>query len=188
MRALRIKVVAFGVAAFLSVLPISMSAVPAQAQDLFGFLRVLFRPAAPVPAYQPFDYRSVPALERYRLRPRPKAVRLEQPQTPIRVEPKAPGEIANPVPDLLTDSTLRPGDLVMFPDGLRTFTGRPGSQHALADFRSVSQAGKSISPATRKLLATFPPGVNPAWSAESTSRLAAVSRVGTTGSVRRTDR
>jgi hypothetical protein len=142
---------------------------------------------APVPAYQPFDDRSVPGFERYRLRPRPKPIRLEQPPTPVPVKPKAPGEVANPVPDLLTDSTLRPGDLVMFPDGLRIFTGRPGSQHALADFRPASRAGKSISPATRKLLAAFPPGVNPAWSAENSSKLA-VSRIETTGSVGRAGR
>jgi hypothetical protein len=188
MRVLPPKVVAFGVAALASVVPISMSVVPAQAQDLFGFLRVLFRPVAPVPSYQPFDYRSVPALERYRLRPRPKAIRLEQPATPMPVKPKVPGEVANPLPDLLTDSTLQRGDLVMFPDGLRVFTGQLGSQHALADFKPVSPAGKSVSPATRKLLATFPPGVNPAWRAESSSMLAVVGRVGTTGSVRRTGR
>lgn len=187
MGALPTKVVAFGVAALASVVPLSTSVVPAQAQDLFGFLRVLFQPAAPVPAYQPFDYRSVPGLERYRLRPRPKAIRVEQP-TPVPVKPRTPGEMSNPLPDLLTDSTLQRGDLVMFPDGLRVFTGQLGSQHALSDFTPVSAAGKTVSPATRKLLATLPPGVNPAWSGESSSKLAAVSRVGTTGSVRRIGR
>ncbi|HEX2053484.1 MAG TPA: hypothetical protein VHJ78_07160, partial [Actinomycetota bacterium] len=100
-----------------------VAATPARAQDLFGFFRVLFRPVAPVPAYQPFEYRAVPVPERPLVRPRPKAVRLEQPPIKMPTKPKAPGEVVNPLPELLADSTLRPGDLVMFPDGLRAFTG-----------------------------------------------------------------
>ena len=90
----------------------------------------------------------------------------------------------NPVPELLADSTLQPGDMVMFPEGLRVFSGRPGNQHTLADFEPVARAGRSVSPATRKLLATLPPGSNPAWSAESLGKHAVVSRASTTGSVR----
>jgi hypothetical protein len=45
-------------------------------------------------------------------------------------------EVTNPVPDLLTDSTLRRGDIVMFPEGPRVFNGQ-GSKHALTDFVPV---------------------------------------------------
>ena len=70
----------------------------------------------------------------------------------------------NPVPALLADSTLQSGDLVMFPDGLRVFTGRTGDRHTMADFKPLAQAGKHLSRATRKLVAHLLPGENPAWS------------------------
>jgi hypothetical protein len=172
----------FGICALL--LPFLVGAEPARAQDFFGLFR-LFSPPAAVPSYQPYDYRSVPSFERPIMRRRPKPVVASDVQKPAPV-PKAPGEVTNPVPELLADSTLQPGDMVMFPDGLRVFTGRPGSRHTLADFEPVARAGRTVSPAIRKLLATLPPGSNPAWSAESRGKLAVMSRVGTTGSVRRT--
>src|SRR5215213_1479600 len=162
-------------------LSLLVGAAPARAQDFFGLFR-LFSPP-PVPTYQPYDYRSVPNFERPVVRRRPKPVVANDGPKPPPV-PKAPGEVTNPVPELLADSTLQPGDMVMFPDGLRVFTGRPGSPHTLADFEPAARAGRTVSPATRKLLATLPPGSNPAWSAESLGRLAVVSRASTTGSVR----
>jgi hypothetical protein len=96
----------------------------------------------------------------------------------------------NPVPALLADSTLQPGDMVMFPDGLRVFTGKPGSQHKMADFKPLSQAGKALSREMRKLVAHLLPSENPAWSTDglnSRSKLAANTKdVATTGSVKRT--
>jgi hypothetical protein len=172
------------------VIPLAMSAVPAHAQGLFGIFKIFSRPPDPIPAPQPFDYRVDPALEqpRRKARPRPKPAEqaIKKP-----VEPKAPGEIDNPFPALLADSTLRPGDMVMFPDGLRVFTGKPGDQHRLADFKLVSQAGKAISKETRKLAGKLIPGENIAWSTggRSGSKLAAnVTDVETTGSLRQTGR
>ena len=96
----------------------------------------------------------------------------------------------NPVPALLADSTLQAGDLVMFPDGLRVFTGRAGKQHSMADFKPLAQAGKALSRATRKLVAHLLPSENPAWSMDGLkagSKLAANTKdVATTGSVKRT--
>jgi hypothetical protein len=96
--------------------PILCSAVPARAQDFFGFFRPFSRPIVSVPIYQPFGYRPLPELEqpklRPKLRPRAKVARVEQPPIKMPEKAKAEGEIANPVPDLLTDSTLRPGDMV----------------------------------------------------------------------------
>ena len=83
------------------------------------------------------------------------------------IEPKPPGEIANPVPALLADSTLRPGDMVMFPDGLRVFTGRPGGSHKLAYFKPLAQAGKHLSRATPKLVAHLLPAENLAWNTDA---------------------
>jgi hypothetical protein len=173
--------------------PILCSAVPARAQDFFGIFRPFSPPIAAVPLYQPFEYRPVPALDpsklRPKVRPRTKVARVEQPPIKMPEKPKAEGEIANPVPDLLADSTLRPGDMVMFPDGLRVFSGRPGAKHVLADFEPVSRAGKAVASATRKLVAPLRPGENDAWSVDqvksSDKLVASIKDVRSTGSVKR---
>jgi hypothetical protein len=99
------------------------------------------------------------------------------------------GEIDNPVPALLADSTLRQGDMVMFPDGLRVFAGRAGGPHKIADFKPVAQAGKLLSPETRKLVRHLLPSENVAWSTDavrSRNKLAVnADDVATTGSVTR---
>jgi hypothetical protein len=114
---------------------------------------------------------------------------VEQLKVKEPVEPKPMGEIANPVPALLADSTLRPGDMVMFPDGLRVFTGKPGGTHKLTDFKPLAQAGKHLSRATRKLVQHLLPAENLAWNTDavrSGGKLAAnTDDVTTTGSVNR---
>jgi len=176
--------------AFILFLCLLVGATPVRAQDLFGFLRLIFQPPAPVPTYQPYDYRYAPGVERPVIRRRPKpVVSNELPKIPP--VPKAPGEVSNPVPDLLSDSTLRRGDMVMFPDGLRVFIGTEGGQHKLADFQPLARNGKSASADARKLLATFQPGSNAAWSASGlklTGKLAVSGDVQRTGSVARSHR
>ena len=166
------------------VVPFAIGAAPARAQDLFGFFRAF---APPPPAYQPYEYQPTP--ERRRVRARPKPAPVEQNVVKKPVEPRSPGEMDNPVPALLADSTLQAGDLVMFPDGLRVFTGRAGKQHSMANFKPLSQAGKSLSRATRKLVAHLLPSENPAWSMDGLkagSKLAANTKdVAATGSVKR---
>ena len=166
--------------------------VPAQAQDLSSFFKAIFSPPpAPAPVYQPFEYGPAPDAER----PRPRV--LHRPRTAPGAEAqggpeksKALGEFENPLPALLVDSTLEPGDMVMFPDGLRVFTGQPGSHHEMRDFKPVTQAGKAVSRETRKLVAQLRPGQNNAWSTAGLglgtgSRLASNARdVATTGSLR----
>jgi hypothetical protein len=175
-------------------LPLAAGAIPAQAQDIFGFFRAFSPRVAPPPTYQPYEYRHGVEVERPRpkVRSRPKLVPLEQTTVRKPIEPKPPGEIENPVPALLADGTLRPGDMVMFPDGLRVFTGKQGSQHKLTDFKLVSQAGKAVPRATRKLAANLRPGENTAWSTGglgSGGKLAVNTRdVETTGSVRQPSR
>jgi hypothetical protein len=48
---------------------------------------------------------------------------------PVPLKPRAMGEIENSLPKLLTDSTLRDGDIVVFPDGPRVFRGSRGHKH-----------------------------------------------------------
>jgi hypothetical protein len=83
----------------------------------------------------------------------------------------------------LTDSTLRDGDIVVFPDGPRVFRGSPGHKHQLKDFVAITQ--RSVAPSTRKLLAAMKIGPNDAWSQQISglSRRVAASDVETTGSV-----
>ena len=170
------------------VLPFAISAVPAQAQGIFGFFGTFSQPTAPAPP-QSFGYQPDPGVEqpRRKARPRPKSVVVEKLEIKKPIEPKPLGEIANPVPALLADSTLRPGDMVMFPDGLRVFTGKPGSSHTLADFKPLAQAGRHLSRATRKLVAHLLPSENVAWSTDavrSGGKLAAnTDDISTTGSV-----
>ena len=173
------------------ILPFTITAVPAQAQGIFGLFRAFSQPAAPTPPPQPFGYQPDPEVEppRRKARPRPTPVVVEQPEIKKPVEPKPVGEIANPVPALLADSTLCPGDMVMFPDGLRVFTGKPGGIHKLSDFKPLAQAGKHLSRATRKLVAHLIPAENIAWNADavrSGGKLAAnTDEVSTTGNVNR---
>ena len=181
-----------GVLALALSLPITISSVPARAQDIFGFFRALSQPAAPTPP-PAFGYQPDPAVEqpRRKARPRPKPVAVEQPEVKKPVEPRPVGKIDNPVPALLADNTLRRGDMVMFPDGLRVFTGRPEGPHKFADFKPLAQAGKHLSRATRKLVQHLLPGENIAWSTDairSGSKLASNTKdFDETGSVGRTD-
>src|SRR3954468_8774936 len=140
------------VSALALLVPFTLSASPASAQDVFGFLRLFSAPIAREPVYQPYELRALPELERRTTRRRPKVVRADPPKIPIK--PKPPGEVTNPVPELLADSTLRRGDIVMFPEGPRVFAGEHGAHHTLADFERVGTGDRSVPPALRKVAAT----------------------------------
>ena len=167
--------------------PLTLSAAPASAQDVFGFLRLFSSPTAREPVYQPHEFRALPEHAPRTVRRRPKVVRTDPPKIPIK--PKAPGEMTNPVPQLLADSTLRRGDIVMFPEGPKVFNGQPGTQHALTDFVPVARAGSVVPQSTRKVLASLRPDWNAAWSTERSTaggKLAENTRdVETTGGVNR---
>jgi hypothetical protein len=159
-----------GLVALGLLVPLSLSPAPASAQEVFGFLRLLSSP--PVvrePVYQPYDYRPLPDLERRTIRRRPKVIRADPRASKVPIKAKAPGEVTNPVPELLTDITLRRGDIVMFPEGPRVFNGQAGSKHALIDFVPVSRAGSVVPSSTRKLLASLRPDYNAAWNAEKSA-------------------
>jgi hypothetical protein len=164
------SVLALGVA-----VPLATGAVPARAQDMFGFFKPYAPPQAqPLATLQP-PSEGAPLTVRVRSRrneARRNEARAEKPPVKATViamplKPKDPSKIANPVPALLADGTLRSGDLVMFPGGLRVFTGRTGDDHALADFEPLAQSGKAVPATTRKLVAQLRPGLNSAWSADA---------------------
>lgn len=163
----------------------AVAAQPAAAQSLFD---VLFgRPIARAPVYEPTYYPYARAFERAPVRRRPKVVRAPPPvQMPAK--PKPVGQVTNPVPELLADSTLRRGDIVVFPDGPRVFNGDHGTRHSLADFEPVSRAASLVPASTRKLVSNLKPSVNMAWSTDkpaAQNKLAVNTRdVETTGSVK----
>jgi hypothetical protein len=185
MRDLAVSLLRLGAARLLFTLALSISlagATPARAQDLFGLFRLMFQPSvrAPAPYY---DYRRAPQP-----RPRrPKVVRSDEASKAPR-PPRPMGAMTNPVPELLADSTLRPGDIVMFPEGPRVFVGQARGQHALEDFEPISPNAKSVPQATRKLLAQLRPGWNGSWAADAPAaggRIAAAKDVDSTGSIAR---
>jgi hypothetical protein len=102
---------------------------------------------------------------------------------PVREIPKPADIPANPHLALMTDPTLVPGDIVIFPDGPRVFQGEPGKRHAATDFVPFGEA-KGLSKADRKYLTALRTGVNDAWTEESDTKMARNTRdVETTGSI-----
>lgn len=70
--------------------------------------------------------------------------------------PKAPPRFtsaagSDPIATLLRDPTLRPGDIVMFPDGARVFKGGRALPHAAGSFEDVGQS-RLVSKASRKMV------------------------------------
>ena len=71
--------------------------------------------------------------------------------------------VVNPFPLLLVDSTLRPGDIVVFPDVPRVFTGSPARSHSLGDFEKFTTAGKKLPQSVREALTKIKASVNHGW-------------------------
>ena len=112
---------------------------------------------------------------------------VDEPSPKITRDPKTIGEISNPLLALLADETSRPGDMVVFPDGVRVFRGKPGSRHQLPVFVKLTDTASS----DRKLVARIVIGQNPAWSFETgqPSKLAKSDQdVDETGSTRKAGR
>jgi hypothetical protein len=153
---------------------------PATAQGLFASLspRVLYSGLPAPPAH--FTHRVVPTtkpeLERpplqFNVRPRQKGGtghgrKLEGSGKTKELVRRAPpvNRRVNPLPLILTDGTLRAGDIVVFPDGPRVFTGLPGLSHSAVDFEKIRRGAIRISKRTRDALAKIKTGVNDAWAA-----------------------
>jgi hypothetical protein len=119
----------------------------------------------------------------------PRTIREKKQQKKIEAAkpgpPVKPAQIpANPHLALMTDPTLIPGDIVIFPGGPRVFQGTPGNRHSLRDFVPFAKA-KGLAKADRKFLTALRTGVNDAWVEEKIdTKLARNTRdVESTGSV-----
>lgn len=143
-----------------------------------------FRSVARAPTFRV----SVPALPRVE---RPRIISVPAPTVMKPATPPDPSKRENPLAAILHDSTLRYGDVVVFPDGPRMFKGDGGTRHSLRDFVSLS-ASRGLPPATRKKLLAMPVGDNSAWSSDLSSRGNRIAHsavdVETTGSVTLGDR
>ena len=180
------------------------AAVPAVGEDagIYAFIHSqrperATAPARPMPeiALPRFDVQAPRArLARPRAVSRPREEREEAGKPVMPVAARPIGEVSNPVPALLADKTLRPGDIVVFPDGPRLFKGQPGGRHALADFVKIASA-KGLPQPARKIVSAMLVGRNDAWSMEELRpdrRLAGRARdieaTGSTGKARRSRR
>jgi hypothetical protein len=181
---------AFGVAAVMVV-----ASVPLRAQDRDSVFAALFQSqrhegyfeqrAAPQPSrgwYSPFqlDHRFPRREKRRNKINAAKPVPVEKSQDSVK-----PAQIpSNPQLALMTDPTLRHGDIVMFPDGPRVFQGSSGERHAASDFVPFGKAS-GLAAKARKYLTALRSGVNDSWADISDStKLAQNTRdVETTGSV-----
>ncbi len=114
-------------ASFAAVACLGLS-VPSSAANA-GFFDFLFAPFRPQPAYP--QYAPQPMQQR-------KRVVIHRPKNLVAKLHPAKGAHAAPVVGLMEDESLRNGDVVMTADGLRVFTGSPGSHHSEDDFAKIS--------------------------------------------------
>jgi hypothetical protein len=153
------------------------TAVAVQAADdgFGGLFRSLFAPPAPVQAVAPVaaplpdpyarPLRRQRMQARAALRARARYVALPKPEAaetkPVKVE--RPSGPFDPRAALLRDPTLRPGDIVILPEGPRVFKGESGSKHRMSDFEDVSRS-RAVSTKTRRdlMAMTAPVGALPA--------------------------
>ncbi|HEX8165013.1 MAG TPA: hypothetical protein VF601_04405 [Beijerinckiaceae bacterium] len=172
-----------------------LPSVPASGEDagIYAFIhsqargRAYAPPPAPAFALPRLEWdvpRSRFARPRPLAHPRDDGTESSRPTMPLVAKPM--GEVENPVPALLADKTLRPGDIVVFPDGPRLFRGEPGERHALRDFVKIANP-KALPPEARKVVTAMLVGRNDAWSSDVVPdrKLAAHRDVDSTGSTRK---
>jgi hypothetical protein len=138
-----------------------------------GEITVVYGIGGPAPvAPAPRDTYAAPApattVEPSRVRP--KIIVIEPLPAPPVVS-RSSSVLTNPVPLLLSDPTLRAGDVAMFPDGVRVFEGETGSRRTLRDFVPLDAAQRLVSPPLRERLSALRPGWIGAWSADETTAL-----------------
>lgn len=152
--------------------------------DGLDFLRQIFSgpAAAPAPVAQPYAVQPYDAPIRQRatrrhrisvkaLRGRTRYVAL--PKAEVKTKEKEPKPLAIAVSPLksldartalLRDPTLRPGDIVIMPEGPRVFQGEADTdKHSMRDFQDVNSPGVVAAKTRKELLAmTAPIGALPA--------------------------
>ena len=114
-----------------------------------------------IPVNPPYHYRVAPRPE-----PGGAGVRIFE----VSPEPASQGVAAlrprrrgNPLADLLSDPTLRPGDIAMFGDGPRVFTGAPYGRRELSDFVPAASGARMLPPAVRDHVLQLRPGWSDTW-------------------------
>lgn len=133
MKSQRFSALGIGRAASFAMIACLALTVPFSAANA-GFFDFLFAPFHPAqPAY----------TEQYAPRPYPKKRReaVHHPHNLVaRLHPSQGGRGAHaaPVVGLMDDGSLRNGDVVMTADGIRIFTGDPGSHHSEDDFAKIA--------------------------------------------------
>ena len=166
---------AYGVPFTVGLLGASASLTPASAQ-LFSYYNQpapVYRPGLPPPPPNSQHLRVLPRADpeqagrplQFNVRPRRKAAK-NAPEVARKARPM--NERLNPLPLILKDETLRPGDIVMFPDGPRVFTGSStGGTHTIHDFVA---AAKKLSNSALAAIKRMQPGTNEAWNYKVLSR------------------
>ncbi|GJD60813.1 hypothetical protein [Methylobacterium frigidaeris] len=164
---------------------IASSAGARAENDGLDFLRQIFSgpAAAPAPVAQPYAVQPYDAPIRQRasrrnrlaaqakaLRGRTRYVALPKAEAKPQKEVKPLAIAVSPLKSLdartalLRDPTLRPGDIVIMPEGPRVFHGDPDSdKHKMSDFQDVNRPGVVAAKTRKELLAmTAPIGALPA--------------------------
>ncbi|MFM9735939.1 hypothetical protein, partial [Streptomyces niveiscabiei] len=72
---------------------------------------------------------------------------------PVHAKPARVKSDREIVADLMNDPSLRRGDIVVFPDGPRVFTGRSGSRRSTRDFEELDQSRLVASKTRKSILA-----------------------------------
>lgn len=155
--------------------------------DGLDFLRQIFSPPqatyAPAPVAQPYAVQPYDAPIRQRatrrnrlaaqakaMRGRTRYVALPKAEVKPQKEVKPLAISVSPLKSLdartalMRDPTLRPGDIVIMPEGPRVFHGESGSdKHRMSDFQDVNRPGVVANKTRKELLAmTTPIGALPA--------------------------
>ncbi|SFV16017.1 hypothetical protein SAMN02799631_06269 [Methylobacterium sp. 174MFSha1.1] len=165
---------------------IASSAGAKAENDGLDFLRQIFggpSSSAPAPVAQPYAVQPYDAPIRQRasrrnrlavqakaLRGRTRYVALPKAEVKPQKEVKPLQIAVSPLKSLdartalLRDPTLRPGDIVIMPEGPRVFHGDPDSdKHKMSDFQDVNRPGVVAAKTRKELLAmTAPIGALPA--------------------------
>jgi hypothetical protein len=150
--------------------PIATSARAGEITVVYG----IGGPARVAPATRDTYAAPGPATTVEPSRARPKIIVIEPlPARPV--APRSSSVLTNPVPLLLSDPTLRAGDITMFPDGVRVFEGGTGSRRTLRDFVPLDAAQRFVSPPLRERLSALRPGWIGAWSADEAAALGTAS-------------
>jgi hypothetical protein len=124
-------------------------------EALFGRLPVQQRSSGfyfPAPAPGPFSTIEIEPRRRTPGRRPERLTDINATPTPVMPQHAKPARAASSkeiISNVLADSTLQKGDIVVFPDGPRVYRGGGGSAHRSSDFEDL-RASRLVSESTRK--------------------------------------